>query len=134
MKKLIIVLVLVGFLLPSLSLGQWENPPIKQPETVGEVQKLGEKALEVTKNELPGIIKQIWQEEALPILEKMWNWFKKTFWDPYLGPFFQKEIEKRKPIIKEEFQKEKEETKESAKTEVPQAIKSLWEKFKELIK
>jgi len=39
-------------------------------------------------------------------------------------------VEKRKPIIEEEFKKEKEELKE----EVPEVTKSLWEKFKELIK
>jgi len=134
MKKIIIILVLTGFLSPSFSFAQWEKPPLTMPETTEQAKELGEKALEVTKTALPGIIKQIWQEEALPVLLKMWNWCKKTFWDPYLGPFFQKEIEKRKPIIKEEFEKEKQETKESAKTEVIPTLKSLWEKFKELIK
>ena len=83
---------------------------------------------------IPENFKSFWQEECLPIWVKMYNWCKKTFWDPYFGPFFQKEIEKRKPVIEEEFQKEKTEMKQSAKEEVPKVTKSLWEKFKELFK
>ncbi len=134
MKKIIIILILVGFLSPNLSFGQWEQPPIEQPQTMEETKALGTKALEVIKKDLPNILKKIWQEEVLPVWQKMWNWFKINIWERYFKPLFQKEVEKRGPTIKEEFEKEKQETKESAKTEVPQAIKSLWEKFKELIK
>lgn len=127
MKNIITILVLLGFILPIFSFAQWEKPPLNITETP-------EKVLEVIKTALPGIIKQIWQEEVLPIWQKMWNWVKTNIWERYFKLFFQKEIEKRKPTIREEFEKEKQETKESAKTEVPQALKSLWEKFKELIK
>lgn len=118
--------------MPSFSFAE-----ISSPETAGEIKQIGEKALEVGEKEMPGIIKRIWQEEVLPIWRKMYNWFMANIWPKLVG-FFNKylkpEIEKRKPIINEEFQKEKEEMKKSAKEEVPAATKSLWERLKELIK
>ena len=41
-----------------------------------------------------------------------------------------REVEERKPMIKEEFEKEKEEIIE----EIPEVTESLWERFKELLK
>jgi hypothetical protein len=137
MNKVIAILILAGLLLPSFSFAQEQVPPIKAPETIEEVKEMGEKALEVGEKELPGIIERIWKEEVLPIWQKMYDWFKTNIW-PKIQGWFKKEvtpeIEKRKPLIKEEFQKEKKEMKESAKTELPKVSKSLWEKFKELIK
>ncbi len=134
-KKIISILIISGLLLPIFSFAQ--NQEFKQPETPEEVKALGEKALEVGKKELPGVLEGIWKEEILPIWQKMYDWFKTNIW-PTIESWFKKEIEprvkeeteKRKPIIEEEFKKEKEEAKE----EVPEVTKSLWEKFKELIK
>ena len=106
------------------------------------------KALE----ELPAILKKIWREEALPVWKKMGNWFRniwenyiksslRNFWYSYLKPkiqsflervkeFLGKEVEERKPIIEEEFEKEKEELME----ELPGVTKSLWERFKALLR
>ena len=128
MKKAIIILILFGFLLPSFSFSQ-EQPQIKAPESIEEVKELGEKALEIGQKELPGIIEKIWQEEVLPLWQKMYDWFKINIWSK-IWPWAEKEIEKRKSLIEEEFEKEKEELKEEA----PKVSKSLWEKFKELIK
>jgi len=139
-KKLIIISILSGLLLPNFSFAPTPNlvwgfaQPIEPPETLEEAKELGEKVLETGQKELPGILERIWQEEVLPFWQKMWDWFQVHIWQPYIEPPIKKEIEKRKPIIKEEFQKEKEETKESAKTEVVPAFKSLWERFMELIK
>lgn len=119
--------------LPQTSFAQ-EEPPIKVPETFEEAQKIGERALGASKKLLPGIIEKVWKEEVMPMWQKMRNWFKKNIWDPYIAPALEKEIEKRKPIIEEEFQKEKKEMEESVKEEVPRIGKSLWDKFKELIK
>jgi hypothetical protein len=102
-----------------------------------EAKKMGEKALAVSKTKLPGIIEKIWKEEVLPVWQKMAYWFKINIW-PKIESWFKKEfqprakeeIEKRKPLIEEEFKKAKEETKK----EVPEVTKSFWEKFKELIK
>lgn len=131
-KKLIPVLVIFGLLLPSFSFAQ-----VEQPETLEEAKEMGEKALEVSKKELPGILEKIWEEDILPIWKKMYSWFMTNIW-PKIESWFKKEVEprvkeeveKRKPIIGEGFKKEKEEIKE----ELPEVTKSLWEKFKELIK
>lgn len=132
MKKIVLFLLILGILMPSFSFSE-----ITPPETVEGVKALGEKALETGEKEMPGILKRIWQEEVLPVWRKMYNWFMINIWPKLVG-FFNKylkpEIEKRKPIIDEEFQKEKEEMKKSAQEEVPAATKSLWERFKELIK
>lgn len=134
MKKIVSVAILSIFLWPCLSFAQWENSPIPQPETTQEVQQLGNKAWEFTKGSLPGIIKQVWNDQVIPIWTKMWDWFKTNIWEPYLAPFFKSEIEKRQPGLKTEFEKEKTETVQSAKTDVLPALKSLWEKFLEIIK
>jgi len=134
-SKIIPILIIAGVLLPSFSFAQ--NQELKQPETFEEVQEIGERAVEIGKRELPGILEQTWKEEILPIWQKMYDWFKTNIW-PKIENWFKKEVEprvkeeaeKRKPIIEEEFKKEKEEMKE----EVPEVTKSLWEKFKELIK
>ena len=113
--------------MPVLSFSQ--ETSITPPETVGEAKEIGKKALEVGETELPSILQKIWQEDVLPIWTKMFNWFKDNIWIK-IWPLAEEEIEKRKPIIEEEFEKEKEELKEEA----PEIGKSLWEKFKELIK
>ncbi len=61
----------------------------------------------------------------------------KRIWSSYLTPLFkwiwsllETEVEERKPLIKEEFEKEKEEMKQ----EIPKAGRSVWERFKDLVK
>ena len=132
LKIILEILLIFGILLPNFAYLQ--NQTATMPETLGEIKKIGERATGSIQKTIPEIFKRIWREEVLPIWEKIYNWLKKTFWDPYLGPFFQREIEKRKPVIEEEFKKEKVEMKESAKKEVPKATQSLWERFKELFK
>lgn len=130
MRKVVSILILFGFLLPNFSFAQ---EVIESPETLEEAKELGEEVLETTQKELPGIIERIWKEEVLPIWQKMYDWMK-NFWDKYIwstiGSFIKEEFEKRSPFMKEEFEKEKEEMKE----DVPKVGKSLWEKFKDLIK
>jgi len=137
MKKVIVTLILASLILPTVALTQESPTPLQPPETMEEAKELGEKALETAQKELPGALGRIWREEVLPIWEKMYNWFLENIW-PKISSWFKKEaeprvkgeIEKRKPILEEEFQKEKEELKE----EVPEVSKSLWEKFNELIR
>lgn len=132
-KKVIAILILAGFVLPNFSLAQNIND--LQPENAQQAKELGQKVLDTGKKELPSLIKNIWQEQVLPIWQKMWNWLKINLWDPYIKPFFQKEINKRKPGLKGELQKETQVMAESTKTEVPKAVKSIssfWEKLKEL--
>lgn len=134
MGKIITTLILVGFLLTSFSFAQ---QPITPPETFEEAKEIGEKTIQVTKKELPGILEKIWKEEVWPIWQKMWDWFKINIWQKIdnwfkkeVKPRAKEEIENKKAVIKEEFKKEKEELKE----ELPKVGKSLWEKLKELIK
>jgi len=128
MKKILIILILFGFLIPNFSFGQ-EQSQINLPETLEGAKKIGEKALEVGEKELPGIIEKIWKGEVLPIWQKMWNWFKAKIWTK-IENWLKPEIEKRKQFFKEGLEQEKKEMKGELKTEVP----SWWEKFKELIK
>ena len=124
-KKIILIIVIFGLLLPSFSFAQPQS--FQTPETLEEAKEMGEKALETTQEKLPGILEKIWKEDVLPIWEKMYNWFLINIW-PKIESWFKEEVEKRKPIIEEEFKKEKEEVKE----ELPEVTKSLWEKLKEL--
>ncbi|MFH1509997.1 MAG: hypothetical protein ABID67_02570, partial [Candidatus Nealsonbacteria bacterium] len=77
--------------------------------------------------------KNIWTNEMLPVWGKMYDWFKDHLWSIF-SDWFKKEvepeIERIKPNIEEEFEKEKVEVKE----ELPKVGKSLWNKFKEIIK
>ena len=113
---------------PNFSFAE-EQSLIILPKTIEEAKKIGENALETKGKEFSGIVKKIWQEQILPFWQKIWNWFKKNIWFRIEG-WFKPEIEKRKEFFKENFEQEKEEL----KTEVPKVSKSLWEKFKELIR
>jgi hypothetical protein len=121
------VLIVFSLILPQVTFGQTE--PISPPETFEKAKEMGERALKTIPKELPGILKKIWKVEVLSVWQKMYHWFLSNIWSK-IKIWFKKEIEKRKPVIKEEFQKEKEELKKEA----PKMGKSLWEKFKELIK
>lgn len=132
--NIILVLAIVGIITPNFSFirGQGLTPP----ENIEEAKELGEKALETTQKEMPGLVEKIFNEEVLPIWQKMYDWVKANIW-PKIEGFFEKfikpEVEKRKPVIEEEFEKEKQEMKEEVKNTLPQVLKSLWEKFKDLI-
>jgi len=133
--KIIVISSIVGLILPSFSFAQ-VSPEIKLPGTFGEIKDAGLKALGF----IPELLKEIWDGFSGFCLN-VWNFFKNT-WNSYIFPFFDnlwqgtlgKEIKERKPVIEEEFQKEKQEMKEEIKTGLPDALKSLWERFKELIK
>jgi hypothetical protein len=136
MKYKLSVLIVASIIFPFLAFAQ-----VSVPETPDDVKQMGDKAITIVETQGAGIIKGIWQNEALPIWEKMFAWAKARFWDGKLdikfGNFWtaskrvvNTEVETRKPIVEEEFQKEKQEI----KTEAPIVGRSLWEKFKEIIK
>ncbi len=138
MKKIIAILIFCGLLTPFFSFAQNSIP---LPENMEGVKAMGEKGLEIAKNNLPGKIKTIFTEEVLPIWQKMYSWFKTNVLDKYILPFYKKmiepkikeEIEKRKPAVGEEFQKEKKEIKE----DIPNAKSTLldfWQKIKDFLK
>lgn len=140
MSKLIVIFLIGGLILPIFSFAQFtQNQPPTPPETLKEAETLGAKILKG----LPQALKEPWQK-ALRVWEGMWNWAK-GIWNSYILPWlksiwqkitvpFKKEIERRKPIIEEEFKKEKKEMKEEIKTELPKTGKTLWERLKELLK
>ncbi|GAH56878.1 unnamed protein product, partial [marine sediment metagenome] len=97
-KKIIAISIICGVLLPSFSFAQ-----IEQPETLEEAKEMGEKALEVSKKELPGILEKLWKEDVLPLWEKMHSWFMTNIW-PKIESWFKKEVE---PRVKEEVEKRK---------------------------
>ncbi len=130
-----LIFLTIGVLLSfSFSVSAQEFAP-KAPETFEEAKSLGERIL----IGFPEALKKPWQE-ALVVWGRMLGWFR-SFWRSYISPWLQiiwqkiysllgKEVEKRKPEIQEEFKKEKQEIKE----ETVEAGKSLWQRFKDLIK
>ncbi|MBD3208291.1 MAG: hypothetical protein GF370_02480 [Candidatus Nealsonbacteria bacterium] len=98
------------------------------PQNTEEIEEMGKEALETGKKDLPGIIKKIWQEEAVPIWRSMYQWFRVNIWQAFfekeVEPRIREEVRKREPIFEEELLVEKEEL----KNEVP----GLWERLKRL--
>ena len=138
-KKIILILIILGLLLPGFAFSI-QQPSIEAPETLEEAEKITKKALDVVEKEMPGILERMWREEVIPVWKNMWEWFRNV-WNTHIWPrietlwqkiqeLFGKEIEKRRPIIEEELEKEKEEIKE----ELPEIGRSLWQRFKKLIK
>jgi hypothetical protein len=128
MKKAITIFIFISLLLPFFSLAQADPPG-----TLEEARETGERALQIGERELPGIIRQIWENEIFPVWLSMWNWLKAKTWSK-IEIWVTPEYEKRKQYFEDDFEQEKEELKEEIKTEVPKVTRSLWEKFKELIK
>lgn len=137
--KAVSVLIAIGFLLSNFSFAQQISQPPKAPETLEQAKTIGERVL----TGLPRAMIEPWQE-ALRVWGRIADIFS-NFWNSYIFPWlksiwhkitvpFQREAEKRKPIIEEEFEKEKTQMKEEIKTEIPKTTKSLWERFRELIK
>ena len=115
--KAIAIMLLTGLFLPVLPCLVQGDSGLEQPKTIEEAKGLGFKILQG----LPGAVKRVWQEEVLPVWQKMWEWFKKQFkkiWHWFLG-LLGKEVERVRPEIEEKV----EETKQS-----------LWQRFKGLFR
>lgn len=132
LRKLIIITIIFGFLFPVLIMSTLARA-VEAPRTLEEAKQAAKEAGEAVQEELPGVLRRIWEEKVLPIWQGMWDWFYVNVWSK-IENWFRREIEpkieERKPIIEQELEKEKEEIKQ----ELPEAGKSLWERFKELIK
>ncbi len=135
-KKAIVILTIWTLIFPSFSFGQPAERLISPPKTLEEIKAAGFNVLKI----FPEFLKDVWQG-FLGYCLKLWNFFEKI-WNSYIYPFLHnlwqktigKEIRERKPVIEEEFKKEKQEVREEIRTELPDTLKSLWERFKELIK
>lgn len=66
-------------------------------------------------------LKELWYKYLYPWLQNIWQ---------KIYSFLSREVEQRKPEVEQEFKKETQEMKE----EIPKTGKSLWQRFKELIK
>ncbi|MFH1841481.1 MAG: hypothetical protein ABH800_01845 [Candidatus Nealsonbacteria bacterium] len=89
---------------------------------------------------IPEAAKDVWHNEAWPFFLNVWD-NSKSFWEKNMEPkvkiwwqklsnLFNKEVEERKPGLKEEFQKEKEEMKADL-PKIKEAFWSLWQKIKD---
>ena len=143
------------FLWPLLSLAQIQAP-IKPPEDINQAKNLVEKTGKSVLERLPDAIREVWKTQVLPLWRRMWEWLKK-FWDNTAGPYLKnlwyssvkpeidkiiikikgivwKKIEEKKPQVQEEFQKKKQETTKEIEQQMPNVTKTLWEKFRQIIK
>ena len=111
-KNIILFLFFLGVFSVNFSFAQ-EPTQLIAPENIEQAKEVGEKAMEVTKKELPGTLEKIWKEEILPMWQKMWYWFKINVWagiqewfKEKIEPRAKEEIIKKTPAIQEEIEKE----------------------------
>jgi hypothetical protein len=118
MKKTLIIFFLL--LIPCLSFSQ-------EIVSFNKIKDESEERVEQGRG-LISFLKDIWNKDIVPFFKKTWNSIV-NFWQNSFKSLFQKEVEKRKPVIKEDFEKEKQELREEA----PELGKSLWERLKGII-
>jgi len=115
-KLLITLLIITGLLSPIIILAQ-----VEPPQTLEEARQFG---WEILRN-LPQEAKRVWQQEALPLWQEMWNYGKpylEKSWNWLLG-LLGKEVEKIRPEIEKRIEQKKEEAKGN-----------LWERFKDFFR
>ncbi len=120
-----------------------QDPKLQVPDTIEGAKEgvlnIGDKIIEA----IPRAIAGIWNNKVIPAWKKMGAWIKTEVWEKRVLPAIQtiadrvkellgKEVEKRKPIIEQEFEKEKEEFKEDIKQGLPDVKASLWDRFQAL--
>ena len=99
--KIIISVCIVSIILPNFGLAQSEFGAA-MPQTLGEAKDFMVGVL----MKMPEAVKRVWNEEAMPIWQRMWAWFV-DIWNRTLGPIIDslwqkflgllgKEVEKRK--------------------------------------
>ena len=116
------------------------DPKLQVPETLDDAK---EGVLNVSDKiiaAIPGVISGIWEREVVPVWKTMWSWVKEEIWQKRVQPaletlwdkimeFFGKEVEKRKPLIEQEFEQEKQELKQDIENYGKDAGKGLWARF-----
>ena len=121
-KNILIIFLILNLVLPNLCFAQ-----LQLPEDMEGVEGMREEALDIGKEKMPEMIKNIYREDVLPVWRKMYEWFESHIWIK-VKEVFGEEIEKRKPIIEQEFEKEKGGIKEEL------LDKSLWGRFRDLVR
>ncbi len=138
-KNISLIALGLALVVPSLVFGQATE--FSPPENGQEAQHLGQNALNTAQKEGPGTIGRIWQNEVLPVWQKMLSWADNNIWEPRLKPWLQSvwtgtlrilriEVKNRTPAAKEKFQEEKTQVQEEA----PKVGKSFWDKFMDIIR
>jgi len=126
MRKYIIFIITISILLNSGVVFAEKDIPIGAPNTIDEAQWLGQRIM----NDIPGAFKTAWRE-GVYIFAKAWGWIfgvLKSIGNSLLS-ILDKEVERKRPEVEEEFNKEIEEMKE----DIPKTTRSLWERFKDLV-
>lgn len=121
-SKYLILFLLTALLLCDSGFVLAEVP--KAPQTFKEAETMGKEILWG----FPQALRKPWQE-AVAVWGKMGGWFG-NFWNSYISLWLSDVWQKRKPEVKEEFEKEKQEMRE----DVFKGTKTLWQRFKELIR
>lgn len=119
-SDILIIIIALLLILPAFILAE-EGTTTVAPKTVDEAKGFAMAIL----SKLPQAVEKVWREEALPILEKMWQWSRPMLepWRIKFLSLLNKEVEKRRPDIEQQFKEEKEEMQ-----------KDLWERFKSLVR
>ncbi len=110
-KKIIISLIIIGFVLPVF------HPFLAGAETPADKETVKE-ALEESMEET----KKAWTEYVFPFYRSVWCWLREKVFQPVKG-WLRPEAEKRAEYVREEI-----------KEELPQAGRSLWQRVKDFFK
>ena len=105
---------------------------IQAPETIEEAEEFGIQILQA----LPNSMRETWETQVLPLWTSMWN-IAKNIWDATVSSWIQglwdqalslfgQEIESRKPLFEQEFQREKEQLVQEIEEKLPESGKTLW--------
>ena len=102
MKKIIFLGILVGLLFA-------QNVQVVNAKIItGGVEETLNRVVDFILYDLPGTVKEIFEEKVLPIWKIMYKWFEENIWEK-IKPLTRQEIERRKQIAEEEAKKERDE-------------------------
>ena len=102
MKKIIFLGILIGLLFT-------QNVQVVNAKVItGNVEEILDRVVDFILYTLPGMIKELFEEQVLPLWKRMYEWFKENIWEK-IKPLTVEEIERRKQIAEEEAQKERDE-------------------------
>ncbi|HEX9721905.1 MAG TPA: hypothetical protein VGA53_01430 [Candidatus Paceibacterota bacterium] len=147
--RIVFLFVLASVVMPGFAVAQ-EQPPmgvpvLEAPETLDEAKQGTLNILDKILAIGPGIIKNIWNTQAVPLWKDMWQWVSQELWQKRFQPIVQglidrgkellgREVEKRVPLVERELQQEKQELAEELAQHGKSAGKSLWERFLDLFR
>ena len=124
MKKIIFLGILIGLLFT-------QNVQVVNAKVItGNVEEILDRVVDFILYTLPGMIKELFEEQVLPLWKRMYEWFKENIWEK-IKPLTVEEIERRKQIAEEEAQKERDELmQEIGEISINN---DFWEKIKEFL-